>query len=240
MEQGKFAYRANLEAARKALLDRTGSRYKTPDASQQAQAQKEGLMRPKSRPPVDESTSLADGIGLALMESMQSREEEEGSLTEAKGLKESLRPQGRPRADTDRMSRDSSLDSFAAKMKQSESSGQDDVQITIKDGRKMTGGYQFGDARLADYKKATKSSFSTEGFRNDPELQERVFAWHINDIDKTIAKLPGADKMSTDGLRAIAHLGGKGGMKKYVTSGGKYNPADDFGTRLSDYYNKFR
>jgi len=29
-------------------------------------------------------------------------------------------------------------------------------------------------------------------------------------------------------------------MIKYVQSGGKYNPADDFGTKLSDYYNKFK
>lgn len=231
MSEG-FAYRKNLEAARKALLDRTGSRYKTPEASQQVEVQKEGLMRPKSRPPVDESTSLADGLGLAMMENMQSRKES--------GVESSPRPEGRPRAGTDRMSRDSSMSGFAAKMKQSESGGRDDVQITIDDGRTMTGGYQFGDARLKDYMKSTKSSFTTESFRNDPELQERVFEWHINDIDKTIAKLPGSDKMSIDGLRAVAHLGGKGGMKKYVSSGGKYNPADKFGTRLSDYYNKFR
>lgn len=231
MSEG-FAYRKNLEAARKALLDRTGSRYKTPEASEQVEVQKEGLMRPKSRPPVDESTSLADGLGLAMMENMQSRKES--------GVESSPRPEGRPRAGTDRMSRDSSMSGFAAKMKQSESGGRDDVQITIDDGRTMTGGYQFGDARLKDYMKSTKSSFTTESFRNDPELQERVFEWHINDIDKTIAKLPGSDKMSIDGLRAVAHLGGKGGMKKYVSSGGKYNPADKFGTRLSDYYNKFR
>lgn len=231
MSEG-FAYRKNLEAARKALLDRTGSRYKTPEASEQVEVQKEGLMRPKSRPPVDESTSLADGLGLAMMENMQIRKES--------GVESSPRPEGRPRAGTDRMSRDSSMSGFAAKMKQSESGGRDDVQITIDDGRTMTGGYQFGDARLKDYMKSTKSSFTTESFRNDPELQERVFEWHINDIDKTIAKLPGSDKMSIDGLRAVAHLGGKGGMKKYVSSGGKYNPADKFGTRLSDYYNKFR
>ena len=231
MSEG-FAYRKNLEAARKALLDRAGSRYKAPEASEQVEVQKEGLMRPKSRPPVDESTSLADGLGLAMMENMQSRKES--------GVESSPRPEGRPRAGTDRMSRDSSMSGFAAKMKQSESGGRDNVQITIDDGRTMTGGYQFGDARLKDYMKSTKSSFTTESFRNDPELQERVFEWHINDIDKTIAKLPGSDKMSIDGLRAVAHLGGKGGMKKYVSSGGKYNPADKFGTRLSDYYNKFR
>jgi hypothetical protein len=227
----KFAYRKNLEAARKALLDRTGSQYKAPEAAQQAEVQKEGLMRPKSRPPVEESTSLADGLGLALMEEMQNKDE---------GMLSSLRPQSPSRSDSDIMNRDSAPSGFAAKMKQSESSGRDDVQITIDDGRTMTGGYQFGDARLADYKKANKTKFTTEQFKNDADLQEKVFQWHIADIDKAITKLPGSDKMSLDGLRAVAHLGGKGGMKKFVTSGGKYNPADQFGTSLSDYYNKFK
>ena len=53
MEQGKFAYRKNLEAARKALLDRTGTKYQAPDAKEQLQGQQQGLMRPRSRPPVD-------------------------------------------------------------------------------------------------------------------------------------------------------------------------------------------
>jgi hypothetical protein len=228
---GKFAYRKNLEAARKALLDRAGSRFKAPGAAQQVEAQKEGLMRPKSRPPVDESASLADGLGLALMEEMQNKDE---------GMMSSPRPKSPSRSDSAITDRDSAPSGFAAKMKQSESSGRDDVQITIDDGRTMTGGYQFGDARLADYKKATKTKFTTEQFKNDADLQEKVFQWHIADIDKAITKLPGSDKMSLDGLRAVAHLGGKGGMKKFVTSGGKYNPADQFGTSLSDYYNKFK
>jgi hypothetical protein len=236
MEQGKFAYRKNLEAARKALLDRTGTKYQAPDAKEQLQGQQQGLMRPRSRPPVDESGSLADGLGLALMENMQARKEEQSE----EGLKSSLRPQEPSRSDSNIMDRNSSLGSFAAKLKQSESSGRDDVQITIDDGRTMTGGYQFGDDRLTDYKEANKTKFSTEEFRKDTSLQNKVFKWHINDIDKAIAKLPGSSKMSTDGLRAVAHLGGKSGMKKYVTTGGKYNPADKFGTRLSDYYNKFK
>jgi hypothetical protein len=227
----KFAYRKNLEAARKALLDRTGSSYKAPDAAQQVEVQKEGLMRPRSRPPVEESTSLADGLGLALMEEIQNKDE---------GMMSSLRPQSPSRSDSDIMNRDSATGSFAAKMKQSESGGRDNIQITINDGRTMTGGYQFGDARLADYKKANKTRFTTEQFKNDAGLQEKVFQWHIADIDRAITKLPGSDKMSLDGLRAVAHLGGKGGMRKYVTTGGKYNPADQFGTRLSDYYNKFK
>ena len=39
-----------------------------------------------------------------------------------------------------------------------------------------------------------------------------------------------------DGLRAVAHLGG---MKKYVKSKGQYNPKDQLGTSLQDYYDKF-
>ena len=82
----KFAYRKNLEAARKALLDRTGSSYKAPDAAQQVEVQKEGLMRPRSRPPVEESDSLAGGLGLALMEEIQNKDE---------GMMSSLRPEPR-------------------------------------------------------------------------------------------------------------------------------------------------
>jgi len=36
-------------------------------------------------------------------------------------------------------------------------------------------------------------------------------------------------------MQAIAHLGGKGGLKRFIETGGKYNPADANGTRLSDY-----
>ena len=42
-----------------------------------------------------------------------------------------------------------------------------------------------------------------------------------------------------DGLRAVAHLGGKSGMKKFVQSKGYYNPADELGTSLQSYYDKF-
>tara|TARA_R110000796_G_scaffold234928_2_gene353856 strand:- start:3427 stop:4149 length:723 start_codon:yes stop_codon:yes gene_type:complete len=73
MEQGKFAYQQNLEAARKALLDR-GSRSQVPDASQQVVAQKEGLMRPRAQPK-SEASGLAQGMGMALMESFQAKEE---------------------------------------------------------------------------------------------------------------------------------------------------------------------
>ena len=67
-----------------------------------------------------------------------------------------------------------------------------------------------------------------------------VAAWHIADIDKTIDGLGiNTDGYDRDGLRAVAHLGGKGGMKKFVQSAGKYNPSDELGTSLQDYYDKF-
>ena len=41
--------------------------------------------------------------------------------------------------------------------------------------------------------------------------------------------------MTRDGLRSVAHLGGIGGMRRYIDSNGQYNPSDSFGTSLSDY-----
>ena len=94
MEQGKFAYRKNLEAARKALLDRTGTQYKAPDAKEQLDTQQQGLMRPKSRPPIEDAGSLADGLGLALMDSLKAKEEVQPK-DEQVGLESSLRPEPR-------------------------------------------------------------------------------------------------------------------------------------------------
>ena len=93
MEQGKFAYRKNLEAARKALLDRTGTQYKAPEAKEQLDTQQQGLMRPRSRPPIEDAGSLADGLGLALMDSLKAKEEVQ-SKDEQVGLESSLRPPG--------------------------------------------------------------------------------------------------------------------------------------------------
>ena len=42
-----------------------------------------------------------------------------------------------------------------------------------------------------------------------------------------------------DGLRAVAHLDGVGGMKQFVRTKGEYNPADELGTSLKSYYDKF-
>ena len=129
---------------------------------------------------------------------------------------------------------------FLERLIQSESSGDSKAEITIADGRRYVGALQFGDARLQDYKKATGSSFTQDEFKADSALQDKVAAWHIADIDKAIDALGDAAKgYERDGLRSVAHLGGKSGMAKYVKSKGSYNPADELGTSLQDYYDKF-
>lgn len=135
------------------------------------------------------------------------------------------------------------IGSFADRMIQSESSGRSNVQRqTQSDGRRqnMTGLFQFSDARLEDYMNDTGASFSAEDFRQDPDLQKDVFAWHIADIDRVIRDNELLSRgYSLDGLRAVAHLGGINGMLRYARTGGTYNPADEDGTSLNDYYNKF-
>ena len=129
---------------------------------------------------------------------------------------------------------------FLERLSESESSGDSNAEIAIKDGRRYVGALQVGDARLQDYKKATGSSFTQDEFKANSALQRSVAAWHIADIDKTIDGLGiNTDGYDRDGLRAVAHLGGKSGMKKFVQSAGKYNPSDELGTSLQDYYDKF-
>ena len=131
-------------------------------------------------------------------------------------------------------------DAFLDKLALSESSGDTQAEITVQDGRKFVGKYQFGAARLADYKVGSKERFSMSDFKQDPELQERVVRWHIADIDEAIDALGDkASGYSRDGLRAVAHLGGKAGMKKFVRSGGECNPEDELGSSLREYYEKF-
>ena len=129
---------------------------------------------------------------------------------------------------------------FIERLSQSESSGDINAEITIKDGRRYVGSLQFGDARLQDYQAATDTSFTQDEFKANSALQDKVAAWHVADIDKTIDGLGlNTDGYDRDGLRAVAHLGGKHGMKKFVQSAGKYNPSDELGTSLQDYYDKF-
>ena len=133
----------------------------------------------------------------------------------------------------------SPLDDFNAGLAQTESGG--NYKALNKWG--YGGKYQFGQARLDDYNRANGTQHSVAELLEKPELQERVQAWHVGDIDgfiddglsqfigQTISGVP----ITRNGMRAVAHLGGKGGMAKFLKTGGEYNPADALGTTLLKY-----
>ena len=83
-------------------------------------------------------------------------------------------------------------------------------------------------------------SFTQDQFIQDTELQQRVSQWHIASIDAAIDELgEAAAGLDLDALRAVAHLGGEAGMRRFVRTNGDYNPSDELGTSLSDYYARF-
>ena len=109
---------------------------------------------------------------------------------------------------------------------------------------------QFSRARFAEAQAAgaVPSDMSIEAFAtNTPagrQAQINAANWHFSDIDRRIAA-QGYDRLvgqniggvpiTMDGMRSMAHLGGFGGLSKFINSGGRYNPADAFGTSLSKY-----
>ena len=137
------------------------------------------------------------------------------------------------------------VDTFKEDLKLSESS--DDYTVVNTEG--YMGAYQFGDDRLQDYKDATGEKFNNKTFINDNKLQDKVFKWHTNDIksfvsneklDSYIGKKINGVTVTLNGLIAVAHLGGKEGMKLFLTSNGEYNPSDSNKTSLTDYLKKFK
>ena len=136
--------------------------------------------------------------------------------------------------------KDTISENFIDKLINSESGGKSDAKITDDKGRIYVGLLQFGQARLADHKRATGMKYTQEEFQQNVDLQNQVAAWHFKDIDKAINKLGDiANNFDRDGLRAVAHLGGIGGLKKFVKTGGEHNVADFLGTSLQHYYKKF-
>lgn len=129
---------------------------------------------------------------------------------------------------------------FNASLARTESGG--DYSVVNSEG--YTGRYQFGPERLADYNRATGQNLTMEQFRASPDAQEAVQAWHVGDIDRFIdgngldqyiGQNIGGVTMTRDGMRAMAHLGGNAGMRRFLESGGQYNPADSNGTSLAAY-----
>lgn len=141
---------------------------------------------------------------------------------------------------------DGSVAGIIASLTGSESGGNSGANRTNTDGRSFGGLLQMGDARLADYAKSTGTQpISAMQFKNLSASQQRaVNEWHISDLRKAaqatgaIGKTINGVPVTMGGLVAVAHLGGKGGMTKFVQSNGKYNPSDELGTSLTDYLRK--
>lgn len=103
------------------------------------------------------------------------------------------------------------------------------------------GRVQFGQARLQEAMDAGAIPQGTtpEQFMNSPALQIAAENWHFGDLERQLSPLVGTEvngqQMDLGALVAIGHLGGAGGARKFVETGGQYNPADAFGTNLSEY-----
>ena len=113
------------------------------------------------------------------------------------------------------------------------------------------GRLQFGAERLADAAAAGLVPRGTTGAqfaRMAPETQDAVEEWHFRNIDEQAAaagitayngQTIGGVRINQNSIRAMAHLGGVDGVRRFVETGGRYNPADSNGTRLSDYGQRF-
>lgn len=113
-------------------------------------------------------------------------------------------------------------------------------------GKGHFGRLQFSQGRLNEAKAAgvMPRGMTPQEFLNNKEVQVAVENWHFkdiqrfaesNDLTKYIGQSIKGVPVTMDGILAVAHLGGKGGLKKFLTSGGSYNPSDAFGTSLLDY-----
>ena len=135
-------------------------------------------------------------------------------------------------------------ETFLGRLAQRESGGQ---PPNVVNAQGYQGVYQFGDERLKDLGvlqpdgsfKVGDKTVTRQEWMQSPELQKQTAIRHVSDIDRSVAATPGAEKFSLDGLRAVAHLGGIEGMRKFVATNGQYNPADANGTSLQAYYQRF-
>jgi hypothetical protein len=104
---------------------------------------------------------------------------------------------------------------------------------------------QFGVARFEEAKAAgaVPANMTITEFGSDtPQgraAQVSAENWHYNDLEQRLGDLVGTEvngvPMTMGALVAMGHLGGAGGARRYVETGGAYNPSDSFGTSLSDY-----
>ena len=131
-------------------------------------------------------------------------------------------------------------------LNRTESNGPEDWNAegpVTRSGQRAIGRLQFMPDRLQEAQRALGIQFTPEQFKASPQLQQMVENWHFQDIDQQIAQrgldryigqTRGGQTITLDGLRAGAHLGGIGGLTKFLETDGGYN-ANDGRTAISDY-----
>jgi hypothetical protein len=128
---------------------------------------------------------------------------------------------------------------FRAALRMSESGG----NHSIVNSEGYGGLYQWGQPRLDDYNRATGQGVTMEQFLSDPALQEQAQSWHeqdiLGDLGPYVGTVVNGIVMDEAALIGMAHLGGTAGARKFIETGGRYDPADSNGTNLSDYARKF-
>jgi hypothetical protein len=136
-----------------------------------------------------------------------------------------------------------------ASLIQNESGGRLDARNNVMGAGGMPGHFgraQFGQARMQDAMAAGAIPQGTtpEQFMANPQLQQAAETWHVSDINSFVdrsglnrfeGQTVGGVPVTRQGMIAVAHLGGNQGLQRFLESGGRYNPADANGTRLSDY-----
>lgn len=141
---------------------------------------------------------------------------------------------------------------FPSSLIGTESGGNWKAQNSVAGAGGMVGHFgrlQFGHARLQEARAAgaMPAGASVQDFLNSPEMQRNVERWHFSDIDQyikdnglsgAIGKTINGVVVTQDGMRAVAHLGGKDGLRRFIQSNGSYNPADANGTSLTTYLGK--
>ncbi|MBB4266289.1 hypothetical protein [Roseospira visakhapatnamensis] len=153
----------------------------------------------------------------------------------------------------------SALPSLRDGLRATESGGN---PAALRSDTKSAGLYQHTPARLQDLgvysgDGAWNGGFTIPGFPKvrtladylaNPDAQEAVQTLHETDILRQIDTLGlgqyrgqtvGGVPINDNALVTMAHLGGMGGLRKFLETDGRYNPADANGTRLSDFGLKF-
>ena len=140
---------------------------------------------------------------------------------------------------------DDDLTDITSALIASESSSNPQAEYVADDGSRYSGALQIGAMRLADANAALGTNYSQDDLINDQAIQNAVNDWHMRDlarqVDAFMTELGDeAANWSRNSLIAASHIGGVGGMKRHVRSGGEYDPQDALGTSVSDYVNRFR